>query len=44
MLLKGPIQQTDKDAVLAAFKDLTAKGRGKSGIDLRWDVDPETFL
>ena len=44
MLLKGAINQSDKDAVLAVFKDLTGKGRGRSGIDLRWDVDPETFL
>ncbi|HET6347662.1 MAG TPA: primosomal protein N' [Candidatus Krumholzibacteria bacterium] len=44
MLLKGAIQQSDKDAVLGAFKDLVAKGRGRSSIDLRWDVDPETFL
>jgi primosomal protein N' (replication factor Y) len=44
MLLKGAIQQADKDAVLAAFKDLVGRGRGRSGIDLRWDVDPEAFL
>jgi primosomal protein N' (replication factor Y) len=44
MLLKGTIQQTDRDAVLAAFRDLVGRGRGRSGIDLRWDVDPETFL
>ncbi|HEX6790045.1 MAG TPA: primosomal protein N' [Candidatus Krumholzibacteria bacterium] len=44
MLLKGAIQQADKEAVLAAFRDLIGKGRGRSGIELRWDVDPETFL
>jgi primosomal protein N' (replication factor Y) (superfamily II helicase) len=44
MLLKGPIQQSDKDAVLGAFKALIGKGRGRSAIELRWDVDPETFL
>jgi primosomal protein N' (replication factor Y) len=44
MLLKGPISQADKDAVLAAFRDLVGRGKGRSGIDLRWDVDPETFL
>lgn len=44
MLLKGAINQSDKDAVLAVFKDLVGRGRGRSGIDLRWDVDPETFL
>ena len=44
MLIKGPIIQADKDAVLRAFADLMKKGRGTSGIDLRWDVDPDTFL
>jgi primosomal protein N' (replication factor Y) len=44
MLLKGAIQQADKDVVLAVFRELIGKGRGRSGIDLRWDVDPETFL
>jgi primosomal protein N' len=44
MLLKGAISQSDKDAVLGAFRDLTGKGRGRSSIDLRWDVDPEMFL
>ncbi|HEX5131953.1 MAG TPA: primosomal protein N' [Candidatus Krumholzibacteria bacterium] len=44
MLLKGPIRQADKDAVLAAFQRLTAKRRGASAIDLRWDVDPESFF
>lgn len=44
MLLKGAIRQADKDAVLGAFRDLVSKGRGRSQIELRWDVDPEAFL
>jgi len=44
MLLKGALQQGDKDAVMSAFKDLVGKGRGRSSIELRWDVDPEAFL
>ena len=44
ILLKGAISQSDKDAVLGAFRDLVAKGRGRSSIELRWDVDPESFL
>ena len=44
ILLKGSITQSDKDAVFGAFRDLVAKGHGRSSIELRWDVDPETFL
>jgi primosomal protein N' (replication factor Y) len=44
ILLKGAISQADKDAVLGAFRDLVSRGRGRSNIDLRWDVDPESFL
>jgi primosomal protein N' (replication factor Y) len=44
MLLKGPIRQADKDAVLAAFQGLAEKRRGARAIDLRWDVDPESFF
>jgi primosomal protein N' (replication factor Y) len=44
MLLKGPIRQADKDAVLAAFQGLVEKRRGARAIDLRWDVDPESFF
>ncbi len=44
MLLKGPIRQADKEAVLGAFRRLTEKRRGARAIDLRWDVDPESFF
>jgi primosomal protein N' len=44
MLLKGPIGQADKDGVLAAFRRIRDRRKGSSGIDLRWDVDPESFL
>ncbi|MDH5628364.1 MAG: hypothetical protein OEY69_08735, partial [Candidatus Krumholzibacteria bacterium] len=44
MLLKGPIRQADKDAVLGAFRRLTEKRRGARAVDLRWDVDPESFF
>jgi primosomal protein N' (replication factor Y) len=44
ILLKGAINQNDKDVVFAAFNDLRTRGRGRSDIELRWDVDPETFL
>ena len=44
MLLKGPITQADKDTTLASFTRLVEKRKGAKGIDLRWDVDPESFL
>jgi primosomal protein N' (replication factor Y) (superfamily II helicase) len=44
ILLKGTISQTDKDAVLGAFRRLTESRRGARGVDLRWDVDPESFF
>ena len=44
MLLKGPLRQNDKDAVLEIFRRLTEKRRGARSIDLRWDVDPESFF
>ena len=44
MLLKGPIRQNDKEAVLEGFRRLAEKRRGARSIDLRWDVDPESFF
>jgi primosomal protein N' (replication factor Y) len=44
MLLKGPVRQADKDAVLEVYRRLTTGRRGASAIDLRWDVDPESFF
>ncbi len=44
ILLKGAISQSHKDAALAVFKRLTESRRGASGIELRWDVDPESFF
>jgi primosomal protein N' (replication factor Y) len=44
MLLKGPVSQADKDQVLAAFRRIADRRKGGGGIDLRWDVDPESFL
>ena len=43
MLLKGPIAQTDKDVVLGAYRRLIEKRKGTRAIELRWDVDPESF-
>ncbi len=44
VLLKGAITQVHKDAALAGFKRLADARRGGSGIELRWDVDPESFF
>jgi primosomal protein N' (replication factor Y) len=44
ILLKGRIAQTDKDAVLGAFRRMAESRRGARAIELRWDVDPESFF
>jgi primosomal protein N' (replication factor Y) len=44
ILLKGAVSQSHKDAALSAFKRLTESRRGAGGIELRWDVDPESFF
>jgi primosomal protein N' (replication factor Y) len=44
ILLKGAVNQSVKDAVLAAFRRLVERRPGGSGVALRWDVDPESFL
>jgi primosomal protein N' (replication factor Y) len=44
ILLKGAVTQAHKDTTLEAFRRLTEKRSGASGIDLRWDVDPESFF
>jgi primosomal protein N' (replication factor Y) len=44
LLLKGAITQSDKDAVLAAYDAVVGRRRGGSAVDMRWDVDPESFF
>ena len=44
LLIKGTLTQSEKDAVLALFRDVTAARRGVRSVDLRWDVDPESFF
>ncbi len=44
ILLKGAITQVHKDSVMATFRRLSESRRGGSAIDLRWDVDPESFF
>jgi primosomal protein N' (replication factor Y) len=44
ILLKGAITQADKDAVLEQWDRVVAARRGARAVDLRWDVDPESFF
>ncbi len=44
ILLKGSLSQVHKDAALATFRRLADAHRGGGAIDLRWDVDPESFF
>jgi primosomal protein N' (replication factor Y) len=44
VLLKGSISRTHKDAALSLFKRLTESRKGGTSIELRWDVDPESFF
>ncbi|MGD8869862.1 MAG: primosomal protein N' [Gemmatimonadales bacterium] len=44
ILIKGAVSQGDKDAVLAAWNDVVGTRRGARAVDLRWDVDPESFF
>jgi primosomal protein N' (replication factor Y) len=44
LLLKGAIGHADKDAALAVYRRLCDRRGLARGIDLRWDVDPESFL
>ncbi len=44
VLIKGTLSQAEKDAVVAAFHAVTAEAPGGRGVDLRWDVDPESFF
>ena len=44
ILLKGAISQTNKETALAIFKRLVDSHRGAKSLDVRWDVDPESFF
>jgi primosomal protein N' len=44
ILIKGPIGQADKDAALAAYNRVVEVRKGARAVDLRWDVDPESFF
>jgi primosomal protein N' (replication factor Y) len=44
LLIKGALSQADKEDLLAAFDRITAGRRGARAVELRWDVDPESFF
>ncbi len=43
ILVRGDLRQADRDAALAAWRAVASRPVGR-GVDLRWDVDPESFL
>ena len=43
ILLKGKLSREDKRALLESFQKIVRKERGGRSLELRWDVDPETF-
>jgi len=44
ILIKGTLSQTEKDAALDAYTKVSSNRPGGRTVDLRWDVDPESFL
>jgi primosomal protein N' (replication factor Y) len=44
ILIKGDLNQTDKNKVLALYGEIVERRKLARSIDLRWDVDPESFL
>ena len=43
VLIKGPLTSAAKNEFLAAYRRLVEGGGGGGAIELRWDVDPESF-
>jgi primosomal protein N' (replication factor Y) len=43
ILIKGTMSNTDKADLRASFENTVEKIRGARSVDLRWDVDPESF-
>jgi primosomal protein N' (replication factor Y) len=44
ILIKGALSQADKNKVLTLFQQIVERRKLARSIDLRWDVDPESFL
>ena len=43
ILIKGALSNADKNEALASFAEVAQRVPGGRGVDLRWDVDPESF-
>ena len=43
-LIKGTLSRDDKQRVRALLDDITGRIKGASSVELRWDVDPESFF
>lgn len=44
VLIKGTLSERDKRLVLDDFRKAVERERAGRGVEIRWDVDPETFL
>lgn len=44
LLFKGDLRQGDKDGILDAYKAIIERRKLTRTIELRWDVDPESFV
>jgi primosomal protein N' (replication factor Y) len=44
MLIKGNLTRAQKEGVLASYQRIVERHRAASKVDLRWDVDPESFV
>ncbi len=44
ILIKGPLGQSDKESILAAWERVVRSQKGARAVELRWDVDPESFF
>ena len=43
VMLKGRLTDTEKGVLLDDFKKISESEHGGRTVQLRWDVDPETF-
>jgi primosomal protein N' len=43
VLIKGKLTTVSKNEILASYRRIVDEIRGGGAIELRWDVDPESF-